>query len=526
MGDSSSTTPRQRHVSEGKAWGSTSSSNPSAAAAAMQRQYGKHRPQASGGYPEQQQQQQHGDEDNETDDSYDDDSSAGTSAISTAQGTPDTSRPTSPTGQHRPSRLSFSTTNGRDYQNGKKKRSSSSRKAQSGALSGSLGRLHASLNDLLKKQAETSSVAGSVARQLLSTGSWVEDQVELEYESRKNAIGGLDNLWLVLSSTTSDFNPVCTSTYTFDEPIEFDRVAQGIERQTERFPRYRQKLADVGRRWHGARFIDDPDWDVRNHLREENLPEPAGPAELDAFTGKFIAQGWSWERPLWDAVLLPNFVDPASGAKGAMVTRGHHTMADGQGFVASQLAVTSYGAEMERTIAEGAKTLRDARRGTAKPSKLNKALKPLDKFHRQPWLQAVMFVLYWLVWTFQISLDFYGSFYQAWTTSVIFLLTFWRQRYATAPPPKQSREAEAKNLSGQVGAGGGTGTSRAKEFSASRAFPIDDVKKLQRAFSGPQPGGWADWLAGDKKRKSKSRFNHLTLNDIVCTVSLHPFLAV
>ena len=99
----------------------------------------------------------------------------------------------------------------------------------------------------------------------------------------------------------------------------------------------------------------------------------------------------------------------------------------------------------------------------------------------------------------QTILEIYGSFYQVGLTSVIFMLTFWRQRYATALE---------------------RGPSRKKEFSASKAFPMEDVKKLQSAFSGPQPGSWADWLSGDKKRKSKSKWNHLTLNDILCTVSI------
>ena len=152
---------------------------------------------------------------------------------------------------------------------------------------------------------------------------------------------------------------------------------------------------------------------------------------------------------------------------------------------------------MTRLLKEGAQTLKQARRGTAKPSKLHKALKPLDKYHHQAWLQVMMFVLYWQVFLGQTLLEAYGSIYQAWITSVIFLLTFWRQRYTTAWVP---------------------GKVERKEFSASKAFPISDIKKLQRAFSGPKPGSWADWLAGDRIRKSKSKWGHLTLNDILCTV--------
>lgn len=49
------------------------------------------------------------------------------------------------------------------------------------------------------------------------------------------------------------------------------------------FPKYRQRLANVGRRWHGARFVDDPKYDVRNHVSVQSLPGKAGKKELEEF---------------------------------------------------------------------------------------------------------------------------------------------------------------------------------------------------------------------------------------------------
>ncbi|KDN53513.1 hypothetical protein K437DRAFT_260457 [Tilletiaria anomala UBC 951] len=339
--------------------------------------------------------------------------------------------------------------------------SSASRK---GILSASLEGIHSRPDGLLKAQAETDNLAGIAARKCLQDGAWVEEPIETGWEFRRDAIPGIDSLWIFLSSTTSGFNPVFTATHIFHSPLTFEEVKAAIEKQ---------KLQGYGRGWHSARFVEDPNWAVERHLRVERLPEPAGLRELEAYTGRFIAQQWDLNKPLWECVLLENFHDSESCGKGAMITRGHHTSADGVGFVMSQLYITSYGADMERLLKEDAQPLHEARRGSAKPSKLHKALQSLDAHHQQFWLQIAMFGLYWTVFSIQTILELYGSIIQTWITSVIFFLTFWRQRYVTNWAP---------------------GSIEKKEFSTSKTFPMDDVKKLQRAFSGPRPDVVADEL--------------------------------
>lgn len=51
-------------------------------------------------------------------------------------------------------------------------------------------------------------------------------------------------------------------------------------------------------------------------------------------------------------IYFPNYSDK-HGAKSAMCSRGHHTQADGQGFILSALYMTSYGKEMQQMMDEG-----------------------------------------------------------------------------------------------------------------------------------------------------------------------------
>lgn len=184
-----------------------------------------------------------------------------------------------------------------------------------------------------------------------------------------------------------------------------------------------------------------------------------------------------------------------------MVIRGHHTLTDGQGFVMSQLLVSSYGPELESMLLDGKETLRAARRGRARPSKIHKGLKPLDPYRNTLPLQIIMFILFWTVTVVSIILEALGGFFQAFVFSFNFLTTSWRQRYVTSEYPGP-RVAE-------------------KEFSTSRAFPISDVKKMQKAFSGPVPSGWVERTIGKPKG---NWWGHITLNDVLCTVRIPSLL--
>lgn len=62
-----------------------------------------------------------------------------------------------------------------------------------------------------------------------------------------------------------------------------------MERVFKKFPKYRQRLTSVGRKWHGARFEDDPVFDTKNHIHTVQLPEPAGKDELETLVSPHLA---------------------------------------------------------------------------------------------------------------------------------------------------------------------------------------------------------------------------------------------
>jgi len=79
------------------------------------------------------------------------------------------------------------------------------------------------------------------------------------------------------------FNPVCTSTYTFDRPIDIAALREALHEQCEVFPKYRQKLSWRGGCFQIPKYEDDPNFHLDRHFEVKQLPEPAGPGEMNDF---------------------------------------------------------------------------------------------------------------------------------------------------------------------------------------------------------------------------------------------------
>ncbi|KAI0372646.1 hypothetical protein BV20DRAFT_1034364 [Pilatotrama ljubarskyi] len=329
----------------------------------------------------------------------------------------------------------------------------------------------------------------------------VVDSLAHEAVERKQMIGGVDHLWIMLSETT-DFNPACTSVFTMRDHVSVEMMAEQLTRQAEKFPRYRQRLDSTGRLLHGAVFVDDPDFNVLNHIRVRRLPEPAGKRELDALVGEIIAEPWDLTRPLWNTVLVENYHDE-DGAVSAVVARGHHTLADGQGFVISQLYMTSYYDDLKDMMDRAASKLHKAKRGQLLPSEYNPALKSLDPYATSYpsalFLRLFLSLVFWLTLVGSSLVSVFWSTYQALRMVLFVLFTFWRIEMVVDEHPHEAR-------------------SKAREFSSSRVFSLQDVKLCQQAFSGPRPGYAVAGVPKEQRKNARSKVGHVTLNDVVCSV--------
>ncbi|MGI3779700.1 MAG: wax ester/triacylglycerol synthase family O-acyltransferase, partial [Janthinobacterium lividum] len=113
-------------------------------------------------------------------------------------------------------------------------------------------------------------------------------------------------------------------------PFDFVELRAEIGRRLSTARRYRQTVrwtAGNSRNGGRARWVDDPDFDVRHHVRGVTLPAPGSPAQLQDLVATEFARLLDRTRPLWEIVV----VDGLSDGGFALVVKTHHAMVDGVG---------------------------------------------------------------------------------------------------------------------------------------------------------------------------------------------------
>jgi WS/DGAT/MGAT family acyltransferase len=90
-------------------------------------------------------------------------------------------------------------------------------------------------------------------------------------------------------------------------------------------PRYRQKLRTVPLRLGRPVWVDDPDFDLRYHVRRTALPAPGGDRQLADLMGRVMSQRLDRDHPLWECWAVEGLAE----SRWAMISKVHHCMVDG-----------------------------------------------------------------------------------------------------------------------------------------------------------------------------------------------------
>jgi diacylglycerol O-acyltransferase len=92
-----------------------------------------------------------------------------------------------------------------------------------------------------------------------------------------------------------------------------------------RVPRYRQKLRAVPFRLGRPVWVDDPDFDLRYHVRRTALPAPGGDQQLAELMARVMSQRLDREHPLWEYWVAEGLAD----GHWALISKVHHCFVDG-----------------------------------------------------------------------------------------------------------------------------------------------------------------------------------------------------
>jgi diacylglycerol O-acyltransferase len=112
----------------------------------------------------------------------------------------------------------------------------------------------------------------------------------------------------------------------FEGPApSFDDFVRTIEGRLPAIPLFRQKLRTVPFDLAAPAWVDDPDFDLRWHIRNTALPAPGGPAEIGRLVSRVMSQRMDRSRPLWEYWFCEGLADGRWG----LLSKVHHCMADG-----------------------------------------------------------------------------------------------------------------------------------------------------------------------------------------------------
>lgn len=111
----------------------------------------------------------------------------------------------------------------------------------------------------------------------------------------------------------------------YEGRIPYQRFVAHLNSRMPLIPRYRQRLAFVPLSLAHPTWEDDPDFQIRNHVRHVSLPPPGTDDQLRELTEQLFAQPLDRRRPLWEMYVVNGLEQDRS----ALVAKVHHCMVDG-----------------------------------------------------------------------------------------------------------------------------------------------------------------------------------------------------
>jgi diacylglycerol O-acyltransferase len=141
----------------------------------------------------------------------------------------------------------------------------------------------------------------------------------------KDRLTALDSSFLHLEDNQPSHMHVASVTIFKGEAPPYDEFIEQIASRLHLVPRYRQRLAFVPWSQGRPRWVDDPTFNIRYHVRATALPAPCEEEQLRALAGRVFSQRLDRDKPLWEVWL----VQALAGDRFALLSKVHHSLVDG-----------------------------------------------------------------------------------------------------------------------------------------------------------------------------------------------------
>lgn len=108
-------------------------------------------------------------------------------------------------------------------------------------------------------------------------------------------------------------------------PLALEDLYRHLAARLDQLPAFRWRVVPVPLGLAHPVFVEDPRFDLGDHLCHAVLPEPGGPEELEAACAQLASQRLDRGRALWRITLIDGLAD----GRQAMVLEIHHALMDG-----------------------------------------------------------------------------------------------------------------------------------------------------------------------------------------------------
>jgi WS/DGAT/MGAT family acyltransferase len=141
-------------------------------------------------------------------------------------------------------------------------------------------------------------------------------------------LSGMDATFLYVETPTTHMHVVgvlLLDTSTMIGGYSFDKVRQMLEDRIHLMPSFRRRLVTVPFQLGHPVWIDDPTFDIENHLLRIGAPPPGDQRALADVVGEIASRQLDRSHPLWEMWV----VEGLEGDRAAIVTKMHHATIDG-----------------------------------------------------------------------------------------------------------------------------------------------------------------------------------------------------
>ncbi len=107
--------------------------------------------------------------------------------------------------------------------------------------------------------------------------------------------------------------------------FSFEKLVRTVDERIRYEPRFTQKLRELPLGLDRPYLVDDPDFDIRDHIHRIGVPAPGGLRELSELVSYLHERPLERDRALWELW----FIEGVEGDKCAMFMKSHHCLMDG-----------------------------------------------------------------------------------------------------------------------------------------------------------------------------------------------------